>query len=68
MVGAFLFYYAPQLFSVKHVEHMAAVGYLHGRSSGIFVACNHFNAIALQFYCHFLAQFSTAEQEGFLPF
>ena len=55
MVGTFEFDYAAQLVTVKHIEHMAAVGHLHGRSVGIAVASHYLNAIAHEFDSDFLA-------------
>ncbi len=55
MVGAFEFDDSAQLGSVKHIEHMAAVGHLHGRSVGVAVAGDYLDAIAHEFDSDFLA-------------
>ncbi len=60
MVGTFPLYDASQLICIKHTEHMAAMGNLHGRSVSIPVTSHNLNAIALKFHCNLLAKFSTA--------
>ncbi len=55
MVGFLQFYDTAEFIAVEHVEHIAAMSYLHGRGIGIFVACYHFYAVTLQFYGHFFA-------------
>ena len=48
--------------TVEHVDDMAAVRHLHGGRVGIAIHGNHFNAQALQFDYHFLAQLTAATQ------
>lgn len=50
--------------SVEHVDHMATVRHLHGRRVGVAIHGNHFNAQALQFDHHFLAQLTAATQQN----
>ena len=50
--------------AVEHVDHVAAMGNLHGRRVGVAIHGNHFNAQALQLDHHFLAQLTTATQQN----
>ncbi|MNV64700.1 hypothetical protein D3C71_1573560 [compost metagenome] len=59
----FLFDQRLQRRRVKHVQHMAAMGDLHGRRVGVAVGGDHFHAKTLQLDGHFLAQFARAEQQ-----
>ena len=68
MVGFLLFNNFAQCGAVKHIEHIAAVCYLHGRGIGIFVAGYHLHAIALQFNRHFLAELSASQQHRFFAY
>ncbi len=65
MVGVLEFYHPSQSFGVEHIDHMAAVGYLHGGGAGVAVYGYHFNAQALELDSHFFAELAAAEQEGF---
>ena len=65
MVGSLQFDDFAESLPVKHIEHMAAMGYLHGGRIGITVTGYHLHTVALQFNRHFLTEFSTPEQQRF---
>ena len=46
--GVLEFYHPSQSFGVEHIDHMAAVGYLHGGGAGVSGLRLHFNAQALE--------------------
>jgi hypothetical protein len=54
---------AAQRGAVEHVDHMAAMGDLHGRRAGIAVHRDHFDREPLQFDRHFLAELARAEEQ-----
>lgn len=68
MVGLLHLYYLAQGGTVEHIEYIVAVRGLHCRGIGILVTGNDFYAEALQFDCHFFAEFATAEQQGFAAY
>src|SRR5690606_24446711 len=52
--------------AVEHVDDVAAMGDLHRRRVGVAIHRDHFDAEALQFDRHFLAQFARTEQQDAL--
>ena len=53
-------------FTVKHREHFALIGYLHGRSTGIRIAGNDVLSQTLCGDNKFFAQFAGAKEKDFL--
>ncbi len=47
VVGIFALNDGFQFIGIKHVEHIAAMSHLHGRSVGVTVASNHLHAVTL---------------------
>ena len=64
MVGFLAFYHFAQCLAVEHVQHIVAVGHLHGGCVGITVACHYLHIITLKLYCHFFTKFATAKKQS----
>ena len=62
-VRPLLFHHAPYRGAVEHVDHVAAVGHLHGRRVGVAVHGDHFAAQPHQLDADLFAQFAGAQQQ-----
>ena len=61
-VRLFCFDHGTQGGAIEHVDHVAAVGNLHGRCIGVAVNGDHFDPQTLQFDDNFFAQLTAATQ------